>query len=43
MNTTALTLSGIFADTPLNAFSYRTEVRASLAVETKDFLILALS
>ena len=35
--------SRIFADKPLTALCYRTIVLKSLAVETKDFLILPLS
>ena len=36
-------MSRIFADKPLMASCYRTIVPASLAVDTKDFLILELS
>ena len=41
--TDPLTLSKSFADKPLTTICYRTIVPKSLGVETKDFLILALS
>ena len=43
LNSSALTLSSIFADKPLTSLCCRTIVQKSLVVETKDFLILALS